>query len=194
MENNDKEVVTMEKNFEFYWNEIPEGKENAKTYDDLAVAWGISEKRKIRAILHELQCHDNGDDFILIRSSKTKGFYKTNDEEEIKAYKAECLSKGKSIFAPVRKINRILKCNADALQGSIFNNLRAVRVMKSMSQPTVVKAMREFDMAFDVPMLSKIENGVVLPTPYQLAHLANIYNVETTDLIQIEQSALDVFL
>ena len=184
----------MEKHFEFYWQDIPVGKENAVTYEDIAASWGIKEKRKIRSILHELQCHDNGDDFVLIRSSKTKGFYKTNDENEITAYKAECLSKGKSIFAPVRKINRILKCNEDALQGSIFNNLRSVRVTKGITQPTVVKAMREFDTAFDVPMLSKMENGVVLPTPYQLAHLANIYNVDTTDLIRIEQSALDLFV
>lgn len=184
----------MEMNFEFYWEDIPEGKENAKTYDDLALAWGIKDKRTIRSILHELQCHDNGDDFVLIRSGKAKGFYKTNDESEITAYKKECLSKGKSIFAPVRKINRILKCNADALQGSIFNNLRTVRTMKRMSQATVAMEMRKFDCAFDVPMLSKMENGVVLPTPYQLAHLANIYNVDTTDLIRIEQSAIDLFV
>lgn len=92
---------------EAYWQDIPTGKENAITYKELCEMWGCSE-RIARCILHELSSYDNGDQFVLIRSSKSKGFYLTSDTEEIEKYRKECLNKGRSIFAPVKKCNRIL--------------------------------------------------------------------------------------
>lgn len=178
---------------ELYWNEIPVGVENAVDYPTLCAMWGKSE-RAVRAILHELSYYDNGDNYVLIRSANGKGFYKTDDLQAIEAYKKECWNKGRSTFAPLRKINRILKSEQGALQTSIFNNLKAVRLEKGMSQPAVVKAMREYDAAVDVPLLSRMENGAILPTPYQLAKLAEIYGVEPFDLVAIEESALDIFI
>lgn len=93
--------------FEVFWNDIPIGKENAIDYKRLCKMWDCSE-RMARAIMHELSSHDNGDDYILIRSGKSKGFYRTDDPAEIEAYRRECLAKGRSIFAPVRKCNRLL--------------------------------------------------------------------------------------
>lgn len=90
----------------FYWNTIPVGANNAVDYPTLCSLWKCSE-RYVRRILHRLSCHDNGDDFILVRSAKGRGFYKTDDPEQIEAYRAECLNRGKSILAALKKINRI---------------------------------------------------------------------------------------
>ncbi len=93
---------------ENYWNDIPIGKENAVTYSELCLKWGCKE-RQVRQILHNLSYADNGDNMILIRSSYSKGFYKTDDIEDIKRYKKECINMAKSTFAPLRKIRRVLR-------------------------------------------------------------------------------------
>lgn len=179
-------------NWVFYWNDIPVGAENAVTYDQLCFRWG-KDKRTVRRILHDLSVADNGDNYVLIRSGQGKGFYKTDDEETIKAYKKECLQKGRSNFAPVKKINRILKGNKEALQGSVFNNIKAVRLSRKMSQPEVCKRMRERGCSVDVPMLSRMENGMFIPLPYYLAVLAEIFECETLDLVMVDECAIDVF-
>lgn len=181
----------MEKHhLQLYWNEIPIGKNNAVDYPTLCKMWDKCE-REARRILHDLSLFDNGDDFILIRSGKSKGFYRTDDKDEIAAYRKECLSKGRSIFAPVKKCNRILKVQAE--QFEFFNNLRAVRTAKGMSQPDVCKRMKEIDIHFDAPLLSRMENGVCLPTTSQTAKLAEIYGVEPSELVRVEIHDFDIF-
>lgn len=181
----------MEKHhLELYWAELPIGKENAASYDDLRQLW-VRDKRTVRRILHDLSLYDNGDDFVLIRSGKTKGFYRTDDPEEIAAYRRECLNKGRSIFAPVKKCNRVL--NAGGGQFEMFNNLRAVREAQGMKQKAVCKRMKQYDRAFDVSLLSKMENGVCLPTYFQLSKLAEIYGVEPSELVRADLLALDLF-
>ena len=165
---------------ETYWNDIPIGKENAVDYPALCDLWGVC-GRKVRAILHDLSLFDNGDDYILIRSSSCRGFYKTDDKEEIAAYKRECLNKGRSVFAPVKKINRVL--NVNAVQFSFSNNLRPCREAAGLKQGDVCKQMHRYDRAFDKPLLSKMENGFCMPTPYQTLLLAQIYGVEPSDLV-----------
>ncbi len=166
-----------------YWHELPTGKENAVTYPELCAMWNMSE-RQARKILHDLSSYDNGDDYILIRSSSGKGFYKTDDETEIKAYKRECLNKGRSVFAPVKKINRVLNANNE--QYNLVNNLRVVREAKGLKQTAVCKEMRKLDRAFDNSLLSKMENGVCLPTLQQLTKLAEIYACEPFELVNTE--------
>ena len=163
-----------------YWEEIPVGKENAVSYQDLIDMWGKN-KREIRKTLHELSTFDNGDNYILIRSSKGKGFYRTDNEADIKAYKKECLNMGRNVFAPIRKINRVL--NQNGTQINFENNLRVVRESKGLKQSEVCKQMKRFDRAFDKSMLSKMENGVCMPTPYQTILLSQIYGVEPLELI-----------
>lgn len=165
---------------ELYWNDIPIGKENAIDYAELLKRWNKGE-REVRRILHDLSIYDNGDNYILIRSGSGKGFFKTDDPEIIKAFKHECLNKGRSVFAPVKKINRVLNANAD--QFSIENNMRLVRESCLMRQSEVCKIMRKFDHAFDKSMLSKMENGICLPTPLQLSKLAEIYSCDPSELI-----------
>ena len=167
-------------NANLYWEDIPVGKENAITYETLCAMWNC-DARTARARLHELSLYDNGDNYVLIRSGKCKGFYKTDDESEIQAYKRECLNKGKSIFAPVKKINRVLNANAE--QYSLTNNLRVIRESKGLKQEGVCVIMKQYDKAFDKSLLSKMENGVCLPTYYQLSKLAEIYAVTPFELL-----------
>lgn len=168
---------------ERYWNEIPIGKENAWKYETLCVVWGMSE-RQVRQVLHELSYHDNGDGLILIRSSSGCGFYRTADVEEIKAYRAECLNRGRRTLAPLRKIDRVL--SSESAQLSITNNLKAVRVSQKLSAAEVCRQMQTFDPTFDGPMLSRMENDRCLPTPYQLQHLAIIYRCTMQELIDLD--------
>lgn len=168
--------------FEFYWNMIPIGKENAIDYPTLAAEWNKTE-RAVRQILHELSRYDNGDNYVLIRSGSGKGFYKTDDEETITAYKTECLNKGKSVFAPVRKINRILNGNAE--QFNLDNNLRVMRESRKLTQDYVCDYIKRFDVDFDKSMLSKFENGACLPTPYHLSKLAQLYGCTVGELIDV---------
>lgn len=171
---------------EALWNDIPKNKEEAASYDDLKQWWGANE-RIVRKLLHALSSMDNGDDYVLIRSSRGKGFYKTDDKDEIERYKNECLSMGRSVFAPIKKINRILKANLT--QMSIENNLRVIREDRQLKQSTVVEFMRAFDEHFDVPMLSKMENGFCLPTLMQAVRLSELYGCKPEDLINY-----DIFL
>ena len=164
-----------------HWESIPI--DNPITYDELCILWGMS-KRAVRSVLHDLSLFDNGDDYILIRSASGKGFYRTNNAEKIKAYKRECLAKGKSIFAPVKKINRVLNDMED-LQGSVFNNIRAIRNSKGITQAEVVEFMKQFDSSFDAPSLSKLENGVFLPTPYQVFKLAEFFECTPQELVEV---------
>ena len=67
-----------EHSLEMYWRAIPIGKEHALTYNDLRIRWNVNERRA-RAILHDLSLYDSGDDFILIRSARSRGFYRTDN-------------------------------------------------------------------------------------------------------------------
>lgn len=177
---------------EYYYQSIPIGRENAVTYDDLCLMWGMKE-RQVRQKLHDLSLLDTGDDYVIIRSGHGKGFYKTDDLSEIKAFKKECMAKAKSNFAPLGKINRILRNNTESLQTNIFNNLKVTRLDKGLQQKDVVELMKKYDKSFDVPILSKIENSFVLPTPFQLIKLAEIYECAPSDLILIDNSVLDIY-
>ena len=169
---------------ERFWNDIPVGKENAITYPQLCALWGVCE-RQARAILHDLSGYDSGDDYILIRSSGGKGFYKSDDLAEIKAYKRECLSRGRNVFAPIKKINRVLTAQ-DAIQYEFENNLRVVREGVGLKQGDVCRRMKRFDSTFNIPLLSKMENGRCMPTPFQLFMLAQIYGCEPRNLVRTD--------
>lgn len=94
-----------------YWNDIPVGQAQAARYAELCDRWKVS-RRRAREILQELALFPFDDGFILIRSSHSAGFYKTSDPEEIKAFRLECLSRGRACLAPIRNINRALRDQA----------------------------------------------------------------------------------
>ncbi len=178
-------------NLEWYWNTIPIGKENAIAYSQLCELWEVKERRA-RFILHDLSAYDSGDNYVLVRSSRCRGFYRTDDVEEMKAFKAECLNRGRNCFAPIKKINRVLSDENDA-QLSVFNNLKAIRIERNIKQKDVVRYMRKFDRSFDCSMLSRFENGVCLPTPYQLRRLADFYACEPFRLVALDLDAADLY-
>ena len=168
---------------ERYWQSVPVGAENAITYDELCLMWS-REKRAVRSILQQLSVYDNKDNYILIRSGKAKGFFRTEDREAINAYRAECLANGKSNLAPLRKIKRVLE--DEDMQLNVFNNLKAVRLARGIKQTEVVEYMRQFDSGFDAPALSKLENGAFLPTPYQLRKIADFYGCKPFELVAVD--------
>lgn len=180
--------------FAKYWKSIPVGKENALSYEELEDMWCMS-TRKVRKTLEQLSRFDNGDNYILIRSSRNNGFYLTDDPHDIAAYKRECRSRALKIFAPLKKINRVL---ADVLPEEInysfTNNLRLMRKERQMTQTDVCKRMLVHDGSFDVGMLSRLENGWALPTPAQLHALADIYACEPFELVEVHRDGLDIFV
>lgn len=168
---------------EQYWNSLPIGRENAVDYDTLCERWQMN-KRAVRNKLHELSRYDSGDNYILIRSGSGKGFYKTDDIEIIKSYRKECMQKAKSNFAPLQKINRIMNSKDDT-QMNFANNLRSVRVAQGLKQREVVEQVRVVGEQIDEALLSKFENSVCMPTPYQLCLFARIYGCKPNELINI---------
>ena len=166
-----------------FWNEIPIGKKNAITYDELCKTWSVK-PRRARHILHELSGYDNGDNYILIRTSKKVGFYKTDDEDEIKNYRRECLKRARETLAPIRKIYRVLKPEDGQL--NITNNIKTARLAVGLTQKYVCCYMKAFDPNFDTALLSKMENGICLPTQYQLSKLSLILRCEPSELVNVE--------
>ena len=182
------------KGLETYWASLPVGKENAISYAQLERRWGMSERR-VRAMLADLSRFDNGDNYILIRSSAGRGFYLTDDPATIAAYKRECRSRAVKTFAPLKKINRVLSdVQPDAINYSFTNNLKLIRKDRGMRQEDVCDLMRVVDPSFDKIKLSRLENGYAMPTPAQLHALARIYGCEPSELVEVERDAISVYI
>ena len=177
-----------------YWQSIPVGKENAITYPQLEARWGMS-ARMVRKTLADLSRLDNGDNYILIRSSSGRGFYLSDDPDEIEAYKRECSSRAVKTFAPLKKVNRVLADTRPAdINYGFINNLKLMRKDRQMTQDAVCEIMRAVDPSFDKSKLSRLENGYALPTPAQLLAMAHIYGCEPSELVEVERDALSVYI
>ena len=94
-----------------YWQALPVGENNKVGYAEFSYIFKTRDRRRIRAILAELSAYDNGDDFVLIRSSHAWGFYKTNDPAKIEAYRREVFNRAMNTLKPLKKIKRILNRN-----------------------------------------------------------------------------------
>ena len=92
---------------ENFYNDIPIGKENAITKKALQVKWRMTASA-VRRTIQELRAADFGDNMVIISRSSGSGYYRTNNLDEIIAYKQEVLNRGKHTFLPLRKVNRIL--------------------------------------------------------------------------------------
>lgn len=101
-------------NINDYWELIPIGYENRKTYGELCEEWGAN-KRYVRYILHRLAEQDNGDRYVLIRSAYSNGFYKTDDWLEIERYRREVISRAANTLSMLKKINRVQGFNENQL-------------------------------------------------------------------------------
>ena len=165
------------------WNDIPIGRENAVTYDDLCAKWGKN-KRAVRRILQEISREDNGDGYVLIRTAHGHGFYRTDDEYEIASYRKEILNRGRNVLAALKKVNRVLK-HSDG-QMEIFNNIKCLRETLGMRQKDVCEAMWSKGIPIDCGLLSKFENGVCLPLPDHVSAMAEIFAVERDEVFMVQ--------
>lgn len=101
-------IKVLGKRLEDYRATIPVGKENAATYEDLSRWWGMS-KRRVREKLHEIALQRPTDGYILIRSSNSKGFYRTDDLDEIKRYNREIVNRSRNVLEPSLIIRQYLR-------------------------------------------------------------------------------------
>ncbi len=92
-----------------YWDDIPTDETGSPPvdYSTLCYMWNV-DRRTVRAILAELSAFDNGDGFILIRSSHNAGFFKTQNREKIAAYRREVYARAMNTLKPLKKIKRVL--------------------------------------------------------------------------------------
>lgn len=88
--------------------DIPIGKEHAITRQELAKKWKVTD-REARRFIAELRAQDNGDDYIIVAFSSGKGYYRTNDREKIEHFRNEMSKRARNTFAPLKKVNRILR-------------------------------------------------------------------------------------
>lgn len=87
---------------------LPIGSKNAISRQELSKLWSVSD-RSARMVIAELRKMDFGDDFIIVSYSDGKGYYRTEDIQEIEAFAAEMRSRALQIFAPLKKANRIIR-------------------------------------------------------------------------------------
>lgn len=90
------------------YNDIPIGSKNAITRAELSRKWKCSD-RDARRIIADLRAVDNGDDYIIVSHSSSKGYYRTNDVEEITHFRNEQGKRARKHFLPFKKINRVLR-------------------------------------------------------------------------------------
>lgn len=95
-----------------YWDDIPtdDAGNVPVDYSTLCYLWRC-DRRTARAILAELSAFDNGDNYILIRSSHNAGFFKTTNREKIANYRNEVYARAMNTLKPLKKIKRILNRN-----------------------------------------------------------------------------------
>lgn len=96
---------------------IPVGAENAATYRELSAWWGVNQ-RTVRRILHKLSIVEPPDGFVIIRSSNSRGFYRTNDEAEIRSYQREIVRRATNTLMPAYAIDRHLLKKSEKTDGN----------------------------------------------------------------------------
>lgn len=107
------------------YNSIPIGRENAISKEALAELWGYKTERAVREKIAEMRAVDNGDNYVIVSLSNNKGYYRTDDTEEIMAFKHEVTSRARHTFIPLKKVNRVLMdINNEQLELLPLNNLK----------------------------------------------------------------------
>lgn len=163
-----------------HYESIPIGKENAISREALCALWGKN-ARSVRRTIEKLRRHDNGDDFVIVSTAHQAGYFRSNDREDIVAFKAEVTRRGKHTFRPLHKVNRILGVHENQL--STTNQLKMARIEANMKAVEVVTELKRLDDRFDASLLSKIENGLCMPTPDQMKVISRLYNRPLDDFI-----------
>lgn len=89
--------------------DIPVGRENAISREQLCKKWGCSD-REMRKRIAELRTED-GDDYVIASTSSggTEGYYRTDKVADIRAYMAETRSRAMNTLKPMKRANRVLR-------------------------------------------------------------------------------------
>ena len=90
------------------YEDIPIGKENAISRAALARKWGMTD-RLARRTISRLRAEDNGDGYVIVAYSSGKGYYRTDDPDEIDHFVKEMTKRARNTFAPLKKARRVLK-------------------------------------------------------------------------------------
>lgn len=89
-------------------DDIPIGREHAITRMALRIRWGCTD-RMMRRTIADLRAEDNGDDYVIVSYSSGKGYYRTDNPDEIRHFINEQSKRARSTFRPLAKARRVLK-------------------------------------------------------------------------------------
>lgn len=165
-----------------HYESIPIGKENAVLRNHLCVLWNM-DAREVRRKVAKLRSQDNGDDFVIVSTSNQAGYYRSDNRSDIENFKQEVSRRARHTFIPLKKVNRILGTHQN--QVSMTNTLKMARIEANLKGSDVINELKKIDRRFDKSLLSKIENGLCLPTADQVRVLTKLYNKPINDLIGI---------
>lgn len=167
------------------YKDIPIGKQNAVSRQELMAAWGVSD-RMVRSKIAAMRREDNGDNYAIISTCNGRGYYKTDNIKDILAFKKETTARGKQTFNALRKINRILQTNSNQMELVSVNRLKDARKAAGIQAKEVVEIVRKYDPLFDKSIMSRIENGRCAPTSLQLSIMADLYGKTPAELTGME--------
>lgn len=88
--------------------DIPVGRENAITREQLKRKWNCSD-RIMRRYIADLRAQDDGDDYVIVSYSSGKGYYRTDNPDEIRHFINEQSKRARSTCRPLAKARRVLK-------------------------------------------------------------------------------------
>ena len=98
----------MSKQRTFSAEDIPIGADNAITRAALARKWNVDD-RTAREIIARLRGEDNGDEYIIVSHSNGRGYYRTDNPEQIRHFYCETMNRARNTFLPLKKVRRLLK-------------------------------------------------------------------------------------
>lgn len=91
--------------------DIPIGRENAISREELKSLWRCSDDRTMRDHVAKLRAEDNGDNYVIVSHSQSgvKGYYRSNKPDEIRHFVNETKKRIKSTQKPLAKAERVLR-------------------------------------------------------------------------------------
>lgn len=87
---------------------IPIGKENAISRRDLCRMTGTND-REVRREIARLRSEDDGTDVVIVSASRGRGYYRTDNVDEIKGFIAEMTARISSIVQAIHIAKLIVK-------------------------------------------------------------------------------------
>jgi hypothetical protein len=168
------------------WEMVPTEEHGGITRREIARRWGYditnpTDERLFKYALADVRAWDNGDGMILYSEPKKSLYYRTADKDKMRQFLRDRQAASQSYLGPTHKIRRILGLHEQVRH--MQNHLQDARTAAGMLAADVVRAMREYDTAFDKYILSKLENDRCRPTPRQLMGLCKIYGRLPHELI-----------